>query len=62
MPDLPESRHRGYGAELLEQVLAYELRAKTDLVVGPDTVRYTVDLPLTDRVVVRDRGKLPDGT
>ncbi|WP_455179079.1 PAS domain S-box protein [Azospirillum melinis] len=37
---------RGFGRELIEDVLPYELDARTDLVFAPDGVRCTIELPL----------------
>lgn len=50
--DPPAPPHKGFGAELLEQVLPYELRAKTVLRFGPGELRCTLDLPLDDGTVV----------
>ena len=44
-------RRKGFGAELLERTLAYELKAKAALTFGSTGVRYAVDLPLTGRIV-----------
>ena len=41
----PPSR-RGFGRELIEDILPYELDAATNLVFGSDGVRCTIDLPL----------------
>jgi len=44
-------RRKGFGAELLERTLVYELKAKAALTFGSTGVRYAVDLPLTGRIV-----------
>jgi PAS domain S-box-containing protein len=38
---------RGYGRELIENALAYALRAETEYVLGEDGVRCRIELPLT---------------
>jgi hypothetical protein len=38
---------RGYGRELIENALAYALRARTEYVLGEDGVRYRIEMPLT---------------
>lgn len=56
--EMPE--RRGFGRELIEQGLPYELRAATALSFTPDGVCCTIDVPLSDRVVFPDREE-PDG-
>jgi two-component system CheB/CheR fusion protein len=43
---------KGFGSELLERTLAYELGAKSTLAFRRDGVECTISLPLTDRIVV----------
>jgi PAS domain S-box-containing protein len=43
---LPEPGLRGFGMEVLENTIAYNLRARTQLRIGADGLRYEVDLPL----------------
>lgn len=43
---------RGFGTELLERTLAYELKARTRLAFEPNGLRCTINLPLTPRVAV----------
>ena len=38
---------RGYGRELIEQALAFTLRARTELTFGTDGVTCRIELPLT---------------
>jgi two-component system CheB/CheR fusion protein len=45
-------RRRGFGTELLERTLAYELGGETSLRFEPDGVRCTIRVPLTDRILV----------
>ena len=47
-PDSP-MRH-GFGREVLESLLAYELGADTTLVFAPAGLRCTIRLPFTDRI------------
>jgi len=47
----PDSAMRhGFGREVLETLLAYELGADTSLVFAPTGLRCTIRLPFTDRV------------
>lgn len=41
--------HKGFGRELLERALAFTLRAKTELVFGPDGVICHIEMPLPSR-------------
>lgn len=43
-PDSP--RRRGFGTELLERTLSYQLRARAEQVFEPDGVRCTIIMPL----------------
>ena len=45
-------RRRGFGTELLEQTLSYELKAQTLLDFAKDGLTCTIELPLTERVAV----------
>jgi two-component system CheB/CheR fusion protein len=47
-------RRRGFGTELLEKTLAYEIGAKTNLVFDPGGVRCTIDVSLNDRIAMRE--------
>ncbi|GJE39886.1 HWE histidine kinase domain-containing protein [Methylobacterium persicinum] len=48
-PDNPVPR-RGFGREVLETMLAYELEAQTSLSFEPDGLRCTIRFPFTERV------------
>jgi hypothetical protein len=37
---------KGYGSELIEKALPYQLQAKTSLTFGPDGVSCRIELPL----------------
>jgi PAS domain S-box-containing protein len=39
---------KGYGTELITRALPYQLRAKTDLIYGPDGVRCTIAVPVKE--------------
>lgn len=41
---------RGFGTEVLQNMLAHELKAKTTLSFEPDGLRCTVEFPLTERI------------
>lgn len=45
---LAPPQHRGFGSELLEQVMRYELDAEPALGFEPDGLHYRVRLPLPD--------------
>jgi two-component system CheB/CheR fusion protein len=44
-----DAPRRGYGRELIEQALAFTLRARTELTFGTDGVTCRLELPLTRR-------------
>jgi two-component system CheB/CheR fusion protein len=45
-------RRRGFGTELIERTIAYELGADTSLRFEPDGLRCTIALPLTDGIAL----------
>jgi two-component system, chemotaxis family, CheB/CheR fusion protein len=45
----PAPQRRGFGQELIERVLPYELGARTALTFAPGGVRCEIDLPLNER-------------
>ena len=47
-------RRRGYGTELIERALPYQLKAKTELVFTPDGARCTLLLPLGPAIPPRE--------
>lgn len=56
---LPPKR-RGFGTDLLTRSLAYELKARTEHVIGPDGLRFTLELPLSPIILsARETGGLP---
>jgi len=47
-PNGPASR-KGYGTELIERALPYQLGAKTTLEFGPDGVRCKIKVPVPEK-------------
>lgn len=48
----PAPQRRGFGQELIERVLPYELGARTTLTFAPGGVRCEIDLPLNERTAL----------
>ena len=48
----PEPRRRGFGQELIERTVPYELGASAELVFEPGGVRCRIDMPMNPRNVV----------
>lgn len=58
---MPEQQRRGFGQELIERVLPYELGARTQLTFAPGGVRCEIDLPLNERTAsLSDADRKPD--
>jgi two-component system CheB/CheR fusion protein len=51
-PDIPPATRRGFGRELIERTVPYELRADTRLLFEPDSVHCIIGIPLTPDIVV----------
>jgi PAS domain S-box-containing protein len=47
MPAVGSPKRRGYGSELIERALPYQLSAKTQLEFGPDGVRCAILVPIS---------------
>jgi two-component sensor histidine kinase len=45
-PRVPASRPRGFGTDLLEKIVAHELRSPVELEFAPDGVRCTLKVPV----------------
>lgn len=45
-PPVPENRHRGFGTDLIEKIVAHELRHPVQLVFAPEGVRCTLLVPI----------------
>lgn len=48
----PTPPHRGFGIEVLERSLRYELKADTTLAFEPHGLRCTIDLPLPSQITM----------
>jgi two-component system CheB/CheR fusion protein len=53
-PRVAGPRRRGFGTELLERTLPYDLGAKVTQSFGLEGLHCRIELPLTDRIVIRD--------
>jgi PAS domain S-box-containing protein len=51
MPELGLPKRKGYGSELIERALPYQLRAKTQLEFGPDGVRCAILVPVPAELI-----------
>ena len=55
LEDLPATPpRRGFGTEVLERSLRYELKADTDLAYDPTGLRCTISLPVPPQMSVED--------
>jgi PAS domain S-box-containing protein len=54
----PRRKRRGFGTDLLERTLTYELKAKTVQTFEPDGLRCTIELPMTERLVRGDSANM----
>ncbi|WP_279480743.1 sensor histidine kinase [Aureimonas sp. SK2] len=45
-PPVPAAPGRGYGRELIEKALPYQMKARTRYEIGPEGVRCTIDVPV----------------
>jgi two-component system CheB/CheR fusion protein len=50
-PQVAPPQRKGFGTELLERTLAFELKGKTTLAFDPAGLHCTIAIPLTRRVV-----------
>jgi two-component system CheB/CheR fusion protein len=50
-------KRRGFGTELIERTLAYELGGEADLAFGADGLTCTISLPVDDQLVVKELGR-----
>lgn len=57
----PEPARRGFGTEVLERSLRYELKAETELSFEPDGLRCTITLSLPPQITVLDDDDEPAG-
>jgi two-component system CheB/CheR fusion protein len=49
-------QRRGFGTELLEKTLAFELKAKTSIQFDPAGFRCAIELPMSDRLTLGRQG------
>ncbi len=47
-----QPRRRGFGTELLERTLNYEIGAKTSLMFKPDGLHCNIEFPMTKRIAI----------
>jgi two-component system CheB/CheR fusion protein len=50
-----EPNHNGFGRELIERGLPYELKANTALEFRQGGIRCVIEVPLNDRIIVREK-------
>ena len=50
MPDAASPRRKGYGSELIEKALPYQLSAETSIDFGADGVHCTIAVPISGKV------------
>jgi two-component system CheB/CheR fusion protein len=50
-PKIGKPKRSGFGTELIERTMAYELKAKTTLAYDRNGLNCTIEIPLTSRVV-----------
>ena len=48
-PPVPEKRKRGFGTDLIEKIVAHELRHPVELEFDPQGVRCTLMVPVRER-------------
>ena len=48
-PSVPEQRKRGFGTDLIEKIVAHELRHPVELIFDPKGVRCTLMVPVRER-------------
>jgi PAS domain S-box-containing protein len=56
----PKRKRRGFGTDLLERTLTYELKAKTVQTFEPDGLRCTIELPMTERIMMDNVTSTPE--
>jgi two-component sensor histidine kinase len=62
LPKPAAPKRRGFGTDLLERTLAYELQAKTVQAFESDGLRCTIELPLTERIALGGFGAARPGS
>lgn len=63
-PSVPEQRKRGFGTDLIEKIVAHELRHPVELIFDPEGVRCTLMVPVRERgdFEIRASRQLPTST
>jgi two-component sensor histidine kinase len=56
-PPVPQHRERGFGTDLIEKIVAHELRHPVELEFAPDGVRCTLLVPVRERSAFEIRAK-----
>ncbi|MBU2342112.1 MAG: CHASE domain-containing protein [Alphaproteobacteria bacterium] len=56
-PPVPQQRHRGFGTDLIEKIVAHELRHPVELDFAPEGVRCTLLVPVRERSAFEIRAK-----
>ena len=56
-PPVPQQRQRGFGTDLIEKIVAHELRHPVELVFAPEGVRCTLLVPVRERSAFEIRAK-----
>ena len=56
-PQVAANRPRGFGTDLIEKIVAHELRNPVDLVFAPEGVRCTLMVPVRQPVDFAMRAK-----
>lgn len=59
-PPVPEQRRRGFGTELIEKIVAHELKNPVDLRFASDGVRCTLIVPVRQRAMFQIRAARED--
>ena len=57
-PAVPEQRSRGFGTDLIQKIVAHELRHPVDLVFSPEGVRCTLLIPIRQPNVFAMRARV----
>jgi two-component sensor histidine kinase len=52
--------HRGFGRDLIERTVPYELRGSSTLAFSPDGVRCAIDIPLTPDNIIAEQAAAAD--
>jgi two-component sensor histidine kinase len=56
-PPVPQTRSRGFGTELIEKIVAHELKHPVDLRFAPEGVRCVLQVPVRKPTEFRMRAR-----